>query len=89
MAITLAPEKKSQALASIKRFIREELEQDLGDLKAGTVLEFFLKELAPSVYNEAVLDAQHYMQDRALDLEGACHADEFGYWNAPKNPRRR
>lgn len=55
------------------------------------MLEFFLKALAPSVYNQAVLDAQHYVQERALDLEGVCHADEFGYWTAApsKGGRRR
>jgi uncharacterized protein (DUF2164 family) len=80
MPITLAPELKGQALASIKRFFLEELEQDIGELKAGTALEFFLTELGPTVYNQAIADAQRYMQDRALDLEGACHQDEFGFW---------
>ncbi len=90
MTIALKPEVTQQALASIKRFFLEELEQDLGDLKAGTVLQFFLRELAPSVYNQAVRDAQGYMQERALDLEGTCHADEFGYWTtAPTRGGRR
>lgn len=91
MPITLSPEVRGQALASIKRFFLEELEQDLGDLKAGTALEFFLSELGPTVYNQAVADAQRYMQDRALDLEGACHQEEFGFWreaNAKKGRRR-
>ncbi len=89
MPIDLTPDARAQALASVKRFAREELDLDLGDLKAGTVLEFFLKELGPSVYNQAVADAQRYMQDRALDLEGACHQDEFGFWAAPAKGRRR
>lgn len=90
MPITLDPDARKQALASIKRFVLEELEQDVGDLKAGTVLDFFLQELAPRIYNRAVADAQQYMQDRALDLEGACHADEAGYWAArDAGPRRR
>jgi uncharacterized protein (DUF2164 family) len=81
MPITLDPDRKQQALASIKRFLLEELEVDAGDLKAGTVLEYFLQELAPVVYNRAIQDAQRYFQERALDLEGACHEDEFG-WSA-------
>jgi uncharacterized protein (DUF2164 family) len=91
MPITLTPDAKQQALASIKRYLLEELDLDAGDLKAGSLLEFFLKELAPSVYNQAVADAQRYMQDRALDLEGACHQDEFGYWapTASKGRPRR
>ncbi len=92
MAIDLGPDAKMQAVTSIKRFFLEELEQDVGELKAGSVLAFFLEELAPTVYNRAVLDAQRFFQERALDLEGACHEDEFGYWSARaarKPPRRR
>ena len=89
MPISLTPDARQQALASIKRFVLEELEQDLGDLKAGTVLEYFLEELAPVAYNQGVLDAQRYMQDRALDLEGSCHHDEFGYWTARDSRERR
>ena len=81
MPIALDPDRKQQALASIKRFLLEELEVDTGDLKVGTVLEYFLQELAPVVYNRAVQDAQRYFQERALDLEGACHEDEFA-WSA-------
>ncbi len=91
MTIALDPDRKQQALASIKRVLLEELDQDVGDLKAGTLLEFFLRELAPAVYNRAIQDAQRYFQERTLDLEGACHADEAGYW-APRSPsgsRRR
>jgi uncharacterized protein (DUF2164 family) len=90
MPITLDPAAREQALVSIKRFALEELDLDLGDLKAGTVLEYFLRELAPSVYNGAIADAQRWMQDRAADLEGACHAPEFGYWTpVPKGRRGR
>ncbi len=87
MSIVLDPDRKQQALASIQRFLREELDLDAGDLKAGTVLAYFLEELAPVVYNRAVQDAQRYFQDRALELEGACHADEFG-WSARQGKGR-
>ncbi len=81
MAIALDPEVKQQALASIQRFLREELDLDAGDLKAGTVLEYFLRELGPVVYNRAIRDAAGWLQERALDLEGVHHEDEFG-WSA-------
>lgn len=80
MAIDLAPDQKEQALASIKRFLREELDLDVGDLKAGTVLEYVLRELGPVVYNRAIQDAQRWFQERTLDLDGVCHEEEFGYF---------
>ena len=89
MPIDLDPDAKQQALASIKRFLLEELDQDVGDLKAGVVLQFVLEELAPVAYNRGVADAQRFFQDRAVDLEGACHEKEFGYWNKGSDRPRR
>ena len=80
MTITLSDDARKQSIASIKRYFAEELEQDIGELKAGMLLEFFLKELAPTVYNAAMSDAQVYLRDRLIDLEGVCSVTEFAYW---------
>jgi uncharacterized protein (DUF2164 family) len=80
MAITLAPDTKKQAVASIKQYVEKNLDQEIGDLQAGLLLDYFLKELAPSVYNQAIQDAQRYFQERASDLEGVCFEREFEYW---------
>lgn len=89
MAITLSPDATKKALASIKRYVRENLDEEIGDLKAALLLEFVLTEIAPSVYNQAIADAQAYIQDRLADLEGVCHHDEFAYWPAPGPARAR
>ena len=81
MAIKLKPDTEKQALASLKRYVREELDQDIGDLKAKLLLDYLLKEIGPSVYNQAISDAQAYFQGRVADLEGTCHELEFGYWD--------
>ena len=73
-----------RALTSIKQFSAEHLDDEIGDLKAQLVLDFFMKELAPTVYNQAIADAQKYMQERVMDLEGVCHQHEFGYWVGEK-----
>lgn len=80
MSIPLSADDTKRALASIRQFSAEHLDEEFGDLKAQLVLEFFLKEIAPSVYNRAITDAQKYFQERTLDLEGVCHEKEFGYW---------
>jgi len=87
MTITLSEEVRRQAIASLKRYFAEELDQDVGELKAGLLLEYFLEEIAPSVYNGAIADAQTYLRDRVADLEGACAIPEFSYW--PKATVRR
>ena len=80
MNISLPDDSRKQSIASLKRYCAEELDQEIGDLKAALLLDFILKEIAPSVYNGAIADAQTYVRDRLTDLEGACSAPEFAYW---------
>lgn len=83
MNVSLTDEARKQSIASIRRYFAETLEQDIGDLKAALMLDFILKEIAPSVYNGAISDAQTYLRDRVADLEGACSAPEFAFWDRP------
>ncbi len=88
MAITLEPDARKQAVASIRRYFAEHLDLDIGDLKAGLLLDYFLAEIGPSVYNRAIGDAQVYFRDRAADLEATCFEKEFGFW-PPASQRGR
>lgn len=80
MAIHLDPDDKKYLLGSIRRFFAEELDQDIGDLKAELVLGFCLREICPTVYNQAIADAQSYFQGKLEDLDGSCFEPELGYW---------
>ena len=80
MAITLSPETRKRLVASIKRYAAENLDEEMGDLKAGLFLEYCLAEIGPAVYNQAIADAQSYFTGRVADLEGVCHEPEFGFW---------
>ena len=80
MTISLPDDVRKQSVASIKRYFAEELDQDIGELKAGLLLEFMLKEIAPTIYNGAIADAQTFLRDRLADLDGACSVPEFAYW---------
>lgn len=76
----LRDETRDALIASIKRFFLEELEQDIGDLKAMAVLDFCLQEIAPAAYNQAVADAQTLIQQRVGDLGGELYEPEHRYW---------
>ena len=84
MAITLPPDTVKRLQTSIKRYAAENLDEEIGDLKAGLMLDFILKEVAPSIYNQAIADAQAYFQARVVDLEAICYEEEFSYWPGPK-----
>ena len=81
MAIKLARDVRKRSIMSIRRYFTENMEDEVGDLKAQLLLDFFLKEIGPIVYNHAIADAQSYFQERTGDLDGACHEPEFGFWN--------
>ena len=80
MTVKLAEETEQRLLTSIKRFFEEEMDEPIGDLKAMRVLDFFIREVAPSVYNQAIADAQAYFTDRVADLSGSTYEAEFDFW---------
>jgi uncharacterized protein (DUF2164 family) len=78
--IDYSDDARKQSIASIKRYFDEVLDQDIGDLKAEMMLDFVLKEIAPTVYNQAIQDAQKLMQERVTEMDGALFAAEFAYF---------
>ena len=80
MSIKLQKDTERYLLGSIKRFFSERMDAGIGDLKAALVLEFLVKEIGPSIYNQAIADAQVYFQEKASDLSGSRYEAEFDYW---------
>ena len=80
MEIKLTKDVEKRLIASIKRYVSENLEIDIGELQSSLFMQFCLEEIGPFVYNQAISDAQDYMQERALDLENSCYAPESTYW---------
>ena len=67
--IHLAEERQRALLDSLARFYREAFDEDLSRFRAERLLEFFLKTLAPPVYNQAIQDARAFMAEKLEDLE--------------------
>lgn len=86
MAIELSKPDRDQLIASIERYFFQERDEKIGNVSAGALLGFFMDELAPLVYNKAVLDVQERLQARVADLDFEVHEDEFTYWH--KHERR-
>jgi uncharacterized protein (DUF2164 family) len=85
MTIEIPKDSERKAIDSIKRYCLENLSEEIGDLQAKLFLDFFMKELGPSAYNQGVADAQAYMRERVTDLDAVCHEREFDYWK----PKRK
>lgn len=88
MRVELAKETADRMIGSIRRYFTDQLDQDLGELQAKLLLDFVMQEIAPSIYNAAITDAQTYMRDRVADLDGACFVPEFGYWQQRGKSRK-
>jgi uncharacterized protein (DUF2164 family) len=80
MAIELTKEARDEAVASIQRYFEENMEEPIGNVAAGALLNFFLEEIGPAVYNRGVADAQRRLQERVSDLDAEVHEEEFRYW---------
>jgi uncharacterized protein (DUF2164 family) len=80
MTIELNKEARAQAVASIERYFRENMEEPIGNIAAGGLLGFFLEEIGPVIYNKAVADVQERLQARISELDLEVHEDEFQYW---------
>ena len=80
MTIEIPKEARAQAIASIERYFQENMEEKIGNIAAGALLGFFLEELGPLVYNQAVAVVQENLQPRIMELDIEVHEDEFQYW---------
>ncbi|MHB1838232.1 MAG: DUF2164 domain-containing protein [Acidobacteriaceae bacterium] len=85
----LPKEVRADAIASLKRYFQENMPEPIGDLPAGLLLNFFIEEIGPAVYNHAIADAQARMQQRVSDLNGELYADEFQYWPRVEDKRKK
>jgi uncharacterized protein (DUF2164 family) len=90
ITLELDKQQRAAAISSLKRYFEENLDP-IGDLPAGQLLNFFLEEIAPVIYNKAIGDAQIRLTQRVSDLNGELYTDEFQYWpraDAKRKSRR-
>lgn len=80
MSIDIPKEDRTQAITSIARYFRENMDEKIGNIAAGALLGFFLKEIGPLVYNKAVADVQERLVARILEVDIEIHEDAFQYW---------
>ena len=80
MTIKLTPETEERLISSLQHYFDVNMDDGIGDLKAKLLLDFCVKEMGPSIYNQAILDAQSAMQDKVAELDVSCYEAEFSYW---------
>ncbi|AIR88509.1 DUF2164 domain-containing protein [Pseudomonas cremoricolorata] len=74
--LTLAPEQEREALDTLKRFVEDRFELQLGSFEVAELLEVFSKDIAPHYYNRAIADVQLHLKERFESIESDVWALE-------------
>ena len=76
MRIRLSDDRRATLLRAIKQHFVKEFDDPISDFRANELLDFFVRELGPPVYNQGVRDACGYVQEKLGDIEGEIYEPE-------------
>ena len=76
MRIRLSDDRRARVLAAVKRHFDAEFDDPISDFRANGLLDLFVRELGPAVYNQGVKDACGYMSEKLADIDGEIHEPE-------------
>ena len=80
MAIAVNKQETAEIIPSLQKYCREELDQELSEMRARLLLDYILKEIGPYAYNQGVRDAEVYFRSKVEDLSATCFATGLTYW---------
>lgn len=63
-------------LRALKDYTTAEFDEPLSDFRAEGLLDFFIRELGPPVYNQGVRDAADFVQSKLADIDGEIYETE-------------
>ena len=89
MTIELSKDARKQPVASIERYFKENMDEPIGNIAAAGLLNFFVEEIGPAIYNHAVREVQERLQSRIAEIDIEVHEEEFDYWRRHAPPVRK
>lgn len=76
MRIRLADERRERLVKELQQLFRDEFERELSEFQATRLVDFFIREMGPPVYNQAVQDAREFVLTKLEDLDGEVYTPE-------------
>lgn len=76
MRVRLSDDRKAALVRLLREYFEEHFDEPVSDFRAEGLIDFFVKELGPPVYNQGVRDACAYMQGKLTDVEGEVYEPE-------------
>ena len=70
LRIHLDDERRARLIRAVQRHFEDELDEPLSDFRAEGLVDLFVRELGPPVYNQGVRDAARFVQEKLTDIEG-------------------
>jgi len=76
MEIEFTVAQRSILRDKLKNYFEEHFDQEIGELKTTLLLDFLIEELGPAIYNQAIIDASGFIQQKLIDLEDEYYIPE-------------
>lgn len=77
MPIELSKENREEAIQSLQAYMRDEHDEDMGSIAAGSLLDHVLTDIGPSIHNEAIKLVQERLAARLAELDVEIGEMEF------------
>jgi len=74
--MTLSDERREILVNAVQQLFLEEFERDLSEFRAQRLVDFFMSQLGPPVYNQAIQDARAFVMAKLDDLDGEVYEPE-------------
>lgn len=69
MRIKLDEDRKDRIVQALIHFVSAEFDEDMSRFRAEAMVDFMLRQIGPSQYNQAIADARKYMAEKIEDLD--------------------
>ncbi|WP_053366627.1 DUF2164 domain-containing protein [Bacillus sp. FJAT-27245] len=76
MFFSFSKQQKDQLIGDIQEFFLKERGEELGNLEAENVLEFFKNELGPYFFNEGIKQSRKVAEEKMAQLEEELYSLE-------------
>jgi uncharacterized protein (DUF2164 family) len=76
LRIRLSEERRATLLRLFTDCYREEFDEELSRFRAEKILDFFVRGLGPSIYNQAIQDARRFLLAKLEDLDVEFYESE-------------
>lgn len=74
--VKIKKDQYDRLLDTTRAFLTDELDVEVSYFNARKIADFFIHELGPTIYNQAIQDAHQFAQHALMDLESTLYEPE-------------